>query len=94
MIELNAAVLHSFEREGVKLVDHHTASTEFMKFCEREERAGRAVSARWDWIVPPRSPATTEVFHTPMQEFPATPNFLARAAAGPAPAADHAAGLG
>jgi nitric-oxide synthase len=94
LIELNAAVLHSFEREGVKLVDHHTASTEFMKFCEREERAGRAVSARWDWIVPPLSPATTEVFHTPMQEFPATPNFLARAAAGPAPAADHAAGLG
>jgi len=84
LIELNAAVLHSFECEGVKLVDHHTASAEFVKFCEREQRVGRAVSARWDWIVPPLSPATTEVFHTPMQEFATTPNFLTRPESVPA----------
>jgi nitric-oxide synthase len=75
LLELNAAVLHSYEVEGVKLVDHHTASAEFMKFCEREKTAGRDVSARWDWIVPPLSPATTDVFHTPMREFAATPDF-------------------
>lgn len=75
LIELNAAVLHSYEADGVKLVDHHTASAEFMKFCERERSAGREVSARWDWIVPPLSPATTEVFHTPMREFSSTPDF-------------------
>lgn len=75
LLELNAAVLHSYEAEGVKLTDHHTASAEFMKFCEREKSAGREVSARWDWIVPPMSPATTTVFHTPMREFPTTPDF-------------------
>ena len=82
LVELNVAVLHSFEREGVKIVDHHAASAEFMKFCERERSAGRDVSARWDWIVPPLSPATTEVYHTPMREIARSPDFLTRAEAG------------
>lgn len=81
LVELNVAVLHSFEREGVKIVDHHAASAEFMKFCERERAAAREVSARWDWIVPPLSPATTEVYHTPMREIARSPDFLTRAEA-------------
>lgn len=76
LVELNVAVLHSYERAGVKLVDHHTASEEFMRFLERERAERRPVSARWDWIVPPLSPATTRVFHTPMTEFAASPAFL------------------
>jgi nitric-oxide synthase len=75
LLTLNEAVLHSYAAAGVKLVDHHTASAEFMRFCEREGKAGREVSARWDWIVPPMSPATTPVFHQPMREFPTTPDF-------------------
>lgn len=76
LVELNVAVLHSYAAEGVKLVDHHTASAEFMRFLTRERAAGREVSADWSWIVPPLSPATTEVYHTPLQEFPLLPNFL------------------
>jgi len=75
LVELNAAVLHSFAAAGVKMVDHHTASAEFLRFCDREQSAGRAVSARWDWIVPPLSPAATGVFHRPMSKFPSTPDF-------------------
>jgi nitric-oxide synthase len=75
LVELNVAVLHSFAAAGVKIVDHHTASDEFMRFCTREQNAGREVSARWDWIVPPLSPATTQVFHTPMHESARTPDF-------------------
>ena len=78
LLELNVAVLHSFGADGVRLVDHHTASVEFMKFCEREKSAGRDVSARWDWIVPPMSSSTTQVFHTPMREFATTPDFHAQ----------------
>lgn len=78
LLELNEAVLHSYAAEGVKLVDHHTASEEFMHFLERETQLGREVSARWDWIVPPMSGATTRVFHTPMREFPTTPDFHAQ----------------
>lgn len=75
LLELNEAVLHSYAADGVKLVDHHTAAEEFVRFCAREEAAGRAVSARWDWIVPPMSPATTPVYHRPMREFPTSPDF-------------------
>lgn len=75
LVELNLAVLHSFAAAGVRIVDHHTASREFTRFCAHEKRAGRSVSARWDWIVPPLSPATTEVFHTPMHETANTPDF-------------------
>ena len=33
------------------------------------------VSTKVYWIVPPMSGATTRVFHTPMREFPTTPDF-------------------
>lgn len=78
LLELNEAVLHSYASDGVKLVDHHTASEEFMHFMSREAQLGREVSARWDWIVPPMSGATTRVFHTPMREFATTPDFHAQ----------------
>jgi len=75
LVELNVAVLHSYAAAGVTLVDHHAAAEEFMRFVAREREAGREVSARWDWIVPPVSPATTPVFHTPMKERPNSPDF-------------------
>ncbi|MFZ9681633.1 MAG: nitric oxide synthase oxygenase [Cephaloticoccus sp.] len=75
LLVLNEAVLHSYAAEGVKLVDHHTASDEFMRFCANESKRGRAVSARWDWIVPPISGSATKVFHQPMSEIAATPDF-------------------
>jgi len=75
LVELNTAVLYSYQAEGVKTVDHHTASAEFVRFCERENSAERKVSARWDWIVPPMSSAATPVFHAPMHEFKTTPDF-------------------
>lgn len=76
LVELNRAVLHSFDRAGVRIVDHHTASQEFMQFLQRENVAGRTVSARWDWIVPPMSGSATPVFHTPMQEHQFSPDFF------------------
>jgi nitric-oxide synthase len=76
LIELNRAVLHSFKGAGVRIVDHHTASNEFMQFLKLEEMAGRHVSAQWDWIVPPISASATAVFHTPMKERPASPEFI------------------
>lgn len=38
LVEMNAAVLHSFQQSGVTIVDHHTASDSFMKHCENEQR--------------------------------------------------------
>ena len=76
LLVLNEAVLHSFEREGVRMVDHHSASREFLKFCSREEQAGRDVQAEWSWIVPPVAGSATGVFHRTYRLQPRLPNFL------------------
>ena len=76
LVELNAAVLHSFSQAGVRIVDHHRASSEFMEFAAREMKAGRAVSADWSWIVPPMSSSATPVFHHLWQNLSLRPDYL------------------
>ncbi len=63
LVELNLAVLHSFQQTGVTMSDHHTESARFLSHVEREERHGRRVPADWTWIVPPLSGSATPVFH-------------------------------
>ena len=75
LVELNRAVLHSFERAGVKIADHHTESARFLEHVRREESAGRQVPADWTWIVPPLSGAATPVFHRYYHEADQRPNF-------------------
>lgn len=76
LVVLNEAVLWSFEREGVRVVDHHRASEDFLRFCVAEQRDGRKVNADWSWIVPPMSGSTTGVFHQSFQNGFEFPNFI------------------
>lgn len=78
LVELNVAVLHSFTQHGVTIVDHHTASRQFMHYAEKEKHEGRLLSADWGWIVPPMSGSTTPVFHTAYESLPLKPNFFAQ----------------
>ncbi|MEU8236747.1 nitric oxide synthase oxygenase [Actinoplanes missouriensis] len=87
LVELNRAVLHSFEQAGVKMTDHHTESQRFMAHLRNEEKAGRPVPADWTWIVPPMSGGITPVFHRYYREMDLRPAFYldepaARRAAG------------
>ncbi len=75
LVEINRAVLWSFERSGVKISDHHTESGRFMAHIRNEERAGREVPADWSWIVPPLSGGSTPVFHRYYAEADQRPNF-------------------
>lgn len=75
LIELNRAVLHSYERAGVKISDHHTESERFLTHLRNEERAGRRVPADWSWIVPPISGSATRVFHRYYDEADQRPAF-------------------
>jgi nitric-oxide synthase len=63
LVELNLAVLHSFDGAKVTLADHHNESRRFLRHLEREERSGRTAPADWTWIVPPVSGSATPVFH-------------------------------
>jgi nitric-oxide synthase len=78
-VELVRAVCHSFDRAGVKLVDHHTAADDFVQFTEMENAAGRCVHMRWSWITPPIGGSTTPVFHMDEDHYPditLKPNFF------------------
>lgn len=74
-LELNVAVLASFQDARVTLVDHHTASRQFMTHEMREKRAGRECPAQWSWIVPPAGGSTTQVWHHDMRDFHLKPCF-------------------
>ncbi|MEM1369896.1 MAG: nitric oxide synthase oxygenase, partial [Cyanobacteria bacterium P01_H01_bin.15] len=76
LIVINEAVLWSYENDGVRITDHHAAADSFVRFYEREENAGRSVSAEWSWIVPPISGAATAVYHRDFRMEPEFPNFL------------------
>ena len=75
MTELNLAVLHSFNADGVTITDHHTESVRFLQHLDKEERQGRACPADWTWIVPPATSSATPVFHRYYEDFNQTPNF-------------------
>jgi nitric-oxide synthase, bacterial len=76
LLHLNKAVYHSFKKNGVKMVDHHAASEQFMHFCRLEKESNRAVKADWAWIVPPTSGSLMEVFHQTWDNEVLSPNFF------------------
>jgi nitric-oxide synthase, bacterial len=75
LVELNRAVLWSFEQAGVKMTDHHTEAERFLAHLRNEERSGRQVPADWTWIVPPMSGSLTPVFHRYYPEMDLRPAF-------------------
>lgn len=75
LLVLQEAVLHSFQQQGVTLVDHHTASEQFLEFCKQEESKGRTVQADWAWIVPPAAGSSLGVFHKEWDNQVLSPNF-------------------
>jgi len=76
LVELNIAVLHSFKEDGVSIVDHHTAATQFKLFEEKEDKQGREATGNWTWLIPPLSPATTHIFHKPYNNKTNKPNYF------------------
>jgi nitric-oxide synthase len=78
LVELCAAVLHSFRRAGVTIVDHHAASRQFMEHLAEEKQNGRAVPGDWSWLVPPVSGSASPVFHRSYDPRPRLPDFVPR----------------
>jgi nitric-oxide synthase, bacterial len=78
LIELNQAVLYSFARLGVTMVDHHAAAASFFEFAAAEAEAGRPLFGNWAWLVPPISGAATPVFHVDFDNISLKPALLAQ----------------
>lgn len=76
LVELNVAVLHSYKKAGVSIVDHHTAAQQFQLFQKQEQAENRDVTGNWVWLVPPLSPATAELYHHPISNTIKKPNYF------------------
>uniref|UniRef100_A0A8C2T8T4 Nitric oxide synthase 3 n=1 Tax=Coturnix japonica TaxID=93934 RepID=A0A8C2T8T4_COTJA len=74
-VEMNIAVLHSYQEAKVTIVDHHSATESFMKHMENEYRCRGGCPADWVWIVPPMSGSITPVFHQEMVNYQLCPTF-------------------
>lgn len=91
LVELNVAVLSSFASHGVTVVDHHTASRQFLLHDAREQRCGRSVPAHWTWLVPPISGSASPLFHiSTYKNIKSKPNFFYQTV----PWQQHEEGLG
>lgn len=75
LVELNVAVLYAYKQKGVSIVDHHTAVEQFLLFEKQEERQNRDVTGNWVWLVPPLSPATTDIYHRPLDNTKKEPRY-------------------
>ncbi|XP_067654893.1 nitric oxide synthase, inducible-like [Haliotis asinina] len=75
LVEVNIAVLHSFQSAGATIVDHHTASESFIQHLQNEQRLRGGCPADWVWVVPPMSGSQTEVFHQEMMIYKLKPSY-------------------
>jgi nitric-oxide synthase, bacterial len=75
LLELTAAVLHSYDQAGVSIIDHHFATKQFVRHEEREHKNGRSCPADWSAIVPATSGSTTPVWQRRYEPTRAHPNF-------------------
>jgi nitric-oxide synthase len=75
LVELNRAVLHSFDAARVRIADHHSEARHFMRFASREQAAGRCPYADWAWINSHVAPPLTPTFHRLWTNEEHQPNF-------------------
>lgn len=75
MVELNYAVMYSFQEAGVTLADHHSTSESFIKHMGKEMKLRGGCPADWVWIVPPMSGSATPVFHQEMLNYVLKPSY-------------------
>lgn len=48
--ELNRAIVYSFRKAKMSIVDHQTVCKQFLTHLDREKKVGREVPGQWSWI--------------------------------------------
>jgi nitric-oxide synthase len=78
VVELTAAVLHSYDKAGIRMDDHHTAAQKFHKWTQSEEKKGCPVEAEWSWMIPPISGSLSPNFHEEFEDVFKLPALIRR----------------
>ncbi|OQV13497.1 Nitric oxide synthase, brain [Hypsibius exemplaris] len=74
-LEVNRAVLYSFQTSNITVIDHHSASESFVRHMQNEQRLRGGCPADWIWIVPPLGGSLLSVFHQEMLDYRLTPSL-------------------
>ncbi|XP_041456958.1 nitric oxide synthase, endothelial-like [Lytechinus variegatus] len=75
LVEMNVAVIHSFQQYGVTIMDHHTSSVEFMKFFASEHEVRQGCPTDWRAVVSPLTASVTSLFHQETLNYQLMPTF-------------------
>ena len=59
---INLAVLHSFKRSRISMVDHHTAAASFASWYPNELQTRGYCPGNWKWIIPPTASSTSSLY--------------------------------
>ncbi|THU86598.1 hypothetical protein K435DRAFT_868134 [Dendrothele bispora CBS 962.96] len=76
VVELNHAILYSFDKAKVTIIDHHSASDSFVAHYEKEIKTRGHCPADWVWLTPPSSSSTTTIFHQEMYSYLCKPAVI------------------
>lgn len=74
-LEMNIAVLYSFQKAKVTMVDHQSASRQFLAHDLREKKAGRECPGDAGWVIPPAGGSACPVWHHQMRDFYLEPAY-------------------
>ena len=74
-LELNVAVLASYQKTGVSIVDHHTQSDQFISHMKAEYKDRGGCPADWVWIIPPQGGSLTTTYHQEMANYHLSPSY-------------------
>ncbi|CAF0772283.1 unnamed protein product [Brachionus calyciflorus] len=75
LIELNHAILYSFQKNNITITDHHSASESFMKHFQNENVLRGGCPGDWVWVVPPLSSHLSPIFHLEMLNYILKPSY-------------------
>ena len=73
-LELETAILHSFEKEKFTVVDPIGVGESFLTHCKRERKSGRECPAQWSWIGGLLG-STNPTWHLEMRDFKKCPQY-------------------
>ncbi|XP_065196544.1 nitric oxide synthase 3-like [Sycon ciliatum] len=75
LVEVNLAILYSYQKANVTISDHHSAAESFMKHLEKEYATRGGCPTDWVWVNPPMSASTTPVYHQEMLMYQLRPSY-------------------
>lgn len=92
LTELMRAVMHSYDKAGVTIIDHHFAGAAFARHQRHENAAGRPTYARWSTLISVTGAYSHPVSRDSCTEEVVLPNFFSQPVLGDAGAAEAGCG--